>query len=531
MCGIVAVIYSDPASTGAAGLMYRGLIDLQPRGKEAAGIETDRGFWKDQGTPERVFLEHRFNRPFNWAGNRVSDFLLFCGIVPAYKYNLQGLGGSIGVGHVLYTTSGKGADHKTIRRRAQPFHCRLGGRKGKDIWFAFNGNLTNWEEIAEECRREGYKKPIINDTHAIAALIELAASSTLEHALKYEVLPRLQWSFSIVFHDVSERVLYAVRDRRGFMPLFIGRRGREFWVASSEDCVFDEGSLNCSFVSEVLPGSMVKLDPKAFRSEQIEKDDKQDDGTIQTSYWSAPKNFARESRLCLFHFGYFQRPDSCFAGRNIKTVRQKAGQRLAELHPVLRADIVVPIRDSGSAAATGYAWQMKKNLDPEALFRPHPTGRSFIEPLKQSRIEGVAKKLRVIPEAFRGKVVVLVDDSIVRGITMQHLIRRLWAAGVKEIHVRIALPPVKFPCSYGIDMRTPGELAWNFCGGDVEKVRAFIGATSLAYLDPVDEKIRAIIETPERHPYVALTRESFCTQCFTGENAVQELEKLECPAV
>ncbi|MBI1956947.1 MAG: hypothetical protein HYS44_00605 [Candidatus Niyogibacteria bacterium] len=496
MCGIVGIAHFDPDHDDIASRISWALVELEHRGKEASGIATDRGLLKGRGTPEQVFNES----------------------------NLENLGGHIGIGHVLYTTSGKTVDPHSLQQRAQPQWCRVSGKDDRPIYFAFNGNLTNWKELAEECWREGYEKPIINDTGVIAALIECSASASFEKVLIYEVLPRLQWSFSIIFYDVANSALYAARDRLGFMPLFIGRRGREFLIAASEDCVFAEGSLNCSLVYEVMPGSIVRLDPKRLR-EQIEKDDKHDDGTIQTEFWNrrpiVPKH-------CIFHWIYFLRPDGTWGARNVKMTQKNAGMRLAVLHPPPSdADFVAPVRDSGFAAAAGFALQSRLPLEPDALFRPHTVGRTFMEPHQKLREEGVGKKHRVIPEVVCGKSILLVDDSVVRATTLQKIIRRLRSAGAHAVHVRIASPPIRYPCVYGIDTPTLEELAWNRCGKSVEGIRAFIDADSLGYLDSIEENKGAILDTAVRSPYhLPLDRNSFCTQCFTGENAVSELECL-----
>jgi len=296
-------------------------------------------------------------------------------------------------------------------------------------------------------------------------------------------------------------------------------------VASSEDCVFAEGSLNCTLVGEVLPGYLVKLDPRAERHNRTEKDDKGDDGTIEAWMWR-PKRFL-SPKHCIFYAIYFFRPDGTFVGRNVKTIQERAGEKLAEQH-LVAADVVIPVNDSGLAAAMGYARKSGIPLDPFGLFRPHTVGRTFMEPHQHLREEGVGKKHRVIPEVVFEKRVVVVDDSLVRGTTMKRLVGWIFKAGAREVHVRIASPPIRYPCAYGIDVPTFEELAWHKCGGTKEGVRMFIGAISLEYLDSPADNIAAALETRERHrfQYFPVDEESFCTQCFDGKDATSGLRGL-----
>ena len=484
MCGVVGVVAFDPDFDDAASWLSWALVEQEHRGKEASGIYTNKSSYKNKGTPEQVFSKKR----------------------------LEDLGGYIGLGHVLYTTSGKTLDDGSVRMRAQPFLANLGGDRKKPIAFSFNGNLVNWQKLREECRERGYAKPIINDTGVIAALIELASGKALEEALINEVLPRLEWSFSIIFYDKALGVLYGARDPRGFMPLVLGRRNDEFLVVASEDCVFAEGGFGCERIGEVPPGSMVKLDPKSHEP-------------FSVTVWAK----SVPARHCIFHWIYFNRPDGTFCGKNVKTTQEKAGELLAKIHPFLHADVIIPVSDSGLAAAQGYAKVMTEKtgrwlFDTFGLFRPHTVGRTFMEPHQHLREEGVGKKHRVIEEVVKGKVVVLVDDSLVRGTTMKRLVKRLFEiGGAKEVHVRIASPPIKEICVHGIDMPTHKELAWNRCHQSKEEACRLIGATSLEYLDgdgSIKHNIQAILQTPSRYPN-SLDEDSFCTQCFTGINAIK----------
>jgi len=487
MCGILGAIAYDPAFSGIASLLWRGAKRLTHRGQEGWGMVTDHAFF------------HTTQGVYKYTGR------LWDGLDRSAPVTL---GGSAGLLQTLYTTTGKTSDRAARLRRIQPFIAYLGGDKEKPVAFVFNGTLMNWRELGAECVQAGYQKEIFNDTAAIAALVEMAESASLEDALRDEILPRLQWSFSLIFLPLYRRELIVARGMHGFMPLALGIREGEFMVAASEDWVFARGGLNCRTVGEVPRGTMMVLDPAHSPplSEPIE--------------W---KHERVPARYCLLHFIYFNHPGSTFCGRSVKEVQERAGEALARRYPVDHAEVITWVNDSGRAAGQAYGRAMAERtgrwmFDGLVIYRERSADRAFIEPEEELRRAMVEGKHDMDRYAVAGKVVVVVDDSIVRATTMQWIVSLLFGAGAKEVHVRIASPPVKAPCRYGIDTPTFGELAWNYCGEEKERVRGVIGATSLEYL-LVEDNITAACGGRAHYPCV-LTTNSFCTECFTGRDAV-----------
>jgi amidophosphoribosyltransferase len=441
-CGLFGV-YGSPI---AASLIYRGLFALQHRGQEGAGIVVADGnevrSMKGQGLVSDVFPH---------GGEDAS------------------LEGHLGIGHVRYSTTGG-----TRIQNVQPLvvECSDG------IWaVAHNGNLVNARRLRSMYEDSG---AIFQTSTDSEVLVHLLADPMFRNRPRRveRALSELDGSFSFLL--LTSRCIMAARDSRGFRPLSIGRRG-DAWVFASETCALYQ--TDAEFVRDVEPGELVTVDEHGLRSSQ---------------FTDVP---AERLAHCVFEMVYFARPDSAVFGKNVHQTRMEYGMRLAKEHPV-EADIVVAVPDSGNSAALGYSRQSGIPLD-YGFIRNHYIGRTFIMPKPDDRGRGVDLKLSVLADVVRGKRVVVVDDSIVRGTTAQHRVMGLRAAGAKEVHMRISCPPVAHPCYYGIDFPTREELIAG--GQDVESIRKYLGADSLGYLSP--ESLLAPFAKPG----------DFCTACFTGD--------------
>ncbi|WP_378099575.1 amidophosphoribosyltransferase [Cellulomonas sp. T2.31MG-18] len=433
-----------------AKLTYFGLYALQHRGQESAGIATSDGrhllVYKDMGLVSQVFDETALNA----------------------------LTGHIAIGHTRYSTTGA-----STWENAQP---TLGATAGGTVALGHNGNLTNTAELIElvaerygSKRRGELARGNTTDTALVTALLAGDPDHTLE-ATALEVLPRLRGAFSLVFMD--ETTLYAARDPQGVRPLVLGRLERG-WVVASETPALD--IVGASYVREVEPGEFLAIDADGLRSSR----------------------FATPDRAgCIFEYVYLARPDTTIAGRSVHASRVDMGRRLAVEHPV-EADLVIPVPESGTPAAVGYAQQSGIPFG-QGLTKNAYVGRTFIQPSQTLRQLGIRLKLNPLREVIRGKRLVVVDDSIVRGNTQRALIRMLREAGAAEVHVRISSPPVKWPCFYGIDFASRAELIAN--GLAVEEIAASLGADSLGYIS-----IEGLVEATEQ-PVGQL-----CTACFTGK--------------
>jgi amidophosphoribosyltransferase len=345
---------------------------------------------------------------------------------------------------------------------------------------AHNGNLTNTGSLAELVQKLETDSPkndrgATTDTEIMTALIGLQDEKNVE-ASALAVLPKLEGAFSLVFMD--EHTLYAARDRHGVRPLVIGKLDRG-WVVASETAALD--IVGAAFVREVEPGEFLAINEDGIRSHM----------------WATP-----EPKGCIFEYVYLARPDTTIAGQGIHAVRGRIGQRLAIEAPV-DADLVIPVPESGTPAAIGYA---KQSGIPYGLglVKNSYVGRTFIQPSQTIRQLGIRLKLNPLREIIEGKRIIVVDDSIVRGNTQRALVRMLREAGALEIHVRISSPPVKWPCFYGIDFATRAELIAS--GLEVEEIRRSIGADSLAYVS--EEGLIEATSIPES---------KLCTACFSGK--------------
>ncbi len=389
--------------------------------------------------------------------------------------DLATLPGDLAIGHCRYSTTGS-----STWVNAQP---TLRPTKYGTLALAHNGNLTNTGDLAELVQKlepsNGRERGATTDTEIMTALISLQNEKNVE-ASAMSVLPQLEGAFSLVFMD--EHTLYAARDRHGVRPLVLGKL-ENGWVVASESAALD--IVGAAFVREIEPGEFVAIDATGVRSER----------------W-APA----EPKGCLFEYVYLARPDTTIAGQGIHATRVRIGERLAKEAPV-EADLVIPVPESGTPAAIGYA---KGSGIPfgMGLVKNSYVGRTFIQPSQTIRQLGIRLKLNPLREIIEGKRIVVVDDSIVRGNTQRAIVRMLREAGAREIHVRISSPPVKWPCFYGIDFATRAELVAS--GLEVEEIRRSIGADSLGYVS-----LEGLIESTQ------VEENKLCGACFTGQYPIR----------
>ncbi|OGX54371.1 MAG: hypothetical protein A2460_02585 [Omnitrophica WOR_2 bacterium RIFOXYC2_FULL_43_9] len=312
-------------------------------------------------------------------------------------------------------------------------------------------------------------------------------SSDVKERLLY-ALKRIRGAYSLVMMD--NHTLIGVRDPLGFRPLCLGKLGGA-WCLASETCAFD--LVGARFVRDVDPGEIVFINKEGLKSIR-------------------PKELhAKRYAHCIFEHVYFARPDSIVFGQTVHVVRQKLGEQLAKEHPV-KADFVVPVPDSGFSAAMGYAKGSKIPLE-MGIIRNHYVGRTFIQPAQNSRELGIKVKFNLLRDVLRGKRIIIVDDSIVRGNTSRIRVRNLRHAGVKEVHLRISCPPHRYPCFYGIDFHKSNELIANRYES-IEKIRQYLGVDSLGYLSL--EGMLGCLKHPVNH---------YCTACWTGRYVLQPEKK------
>lgn len=450
MCGIIGIYNHPEAST----LAYLGLYALQHRGQESAGIVTS-----DAGQ----FAVHR-------AMGLVAD--IFDEAV------LQQLKGNLAIGHVRYSTHGA-----STLNNCQPFTVNYA--RGS-LAVSHNGNIVNADSIRKKLEADGAIFQSNMDTEVI---VHMLAKSKKPTGLKRlaEVLSQLEGAFSLLF--LTETRLIAARDPHGFRPLVLGKMG-DAHVVASETCAFD--LIGAKFVREIEPGEIVEIDERGVNSHRFDP--------------------AAKKRQCIFEYVYFARPDSQVFGRDVYEMRKGFGKMLAQQGRV-DADVVVPVPDSGVPAAIGFAQESGLPFE-LGLIRNHYVGRTFIEPEQNIRHFGVKVKLNPVHTTLKGKRVILVDDSIVRGTTSRKIIKMVREAGAKEVHVRISSPPTQWPCFYGIDTPSREELISSH--KSVEDIRQFIQADSLAYLS-----------LDGLYWFDTAKQEGFCDACFTGKYAVGREEIAE----
>jgi len=443
-CGVVA-IYGHPEASKMANL---GLYTLQHRGQESAGICSSDG---------RQIHCHK-------SMGHVADIFT----TPV----LQTLPGELAIGHTRYSTAGD-----TELLNAQPFSVAC--NKGR-IAVAHNGNITNAADLRKDLEMRGAIFQASSDTEVILHLVAHSSERTLAGALR-DALLQLDGAFSLVF--LAEDRIIVARDPNGFRPLAMGRLelgSRIVTVFASETCAFD--LMGAVYQQDVAPGEMVIVGPE---------------GTTRERY--APE---RPLSQCVFEHVYFSRPDSIVFGRAVQESRENLGRLLARECPA-DADLVVPVPDSGVAAATGYAAESGLPFR-QGLIRNHYVGRTFIEPSQAIRDFGVKLKLNPVRYLLEGKRVVLVDDSIVRGTTSRKIVRMVRAAGAREVHLRISCPPTVSPCFYGVD--TPHKSELIAANSQVDEIRRFVEADSLGYLS-----------LGSLRKAVADDNDEFCYACYTGD--------------
>ncbi|MCX8084845.1 MAG: amidophosphoribosyltransferase [Calditerrivibrio sp.] len=437
-CG-VAGVYGDK---DAANLVYLSLYSLQHRGQEGSGIcSTDR----------HSFYIHK-------SLGLVAD--IFSNNV------LRELKGDIAIGHNRYSTTGANNISNT-----QPIFAEI--NKGK-IALVHNGNIVNASQIKQELVESGSIFMSTTDSEIIIHLLAKNQKPTLIEAI-VDALSLLKGAYSLIF--MTEHSLIGVRDPMGVRPLVLGKI-RSGYMLASETVALD--LVEAEFIREIEPGEMVIIN---------------DDGIKSFKPFESVV-----PRPCIFEYIYFARPDSMIFGKYVYDVRKEFGKRLALENPV-EADIVIPVPDSGVVATLGYSEYSGLPYE-QGLIRNHYVGRTFIEPSQSIRHFGVKIKLNPVTSIIRGKRVVVVDDSIVRGTTSRKIVKMLREAGAKEVHMRISSPPTKFPCFYGIDTPTRKELIAST--HTIDEIRKYITADSLGYLS-----IQGMYECVKNLP--------FCDACFTGD--------------
>lgn len=455
MCGVVG-IYGHKE---AANLAYLGLYALQHRGQESAGIVASDG--------EQL----RFVREMGHVGD----------IFTADR--LAHLKGTAAIGHVRYSTAGDSS-----LKNAQPIAVDY---SGGSVAVGHNGNLVNAPELRERLEAEGSIFQSTSDTEVIVHLMARSREATLPERIA-DALRQVRGAYSLVF--LSDDMLIAVRDPMGFRPMALGRMSNGAHIITSETCSFE--LVEATFVRNIEPGEMIVIDKNGLRSLRPFPD--------------AP------AHRCLFEWVYFARPDSQIDGRSVYRAREHMGRRLAIEHPV-PADVVIAVPDSGVAAAIGYARESGVPYD-QGLMRSHYVGRTFIEPSQQIRHFGVKLKLSPVHEVLRGKRVVVVDDSIVRGTTSRKIVSMIRGAGASEVHMRISSPPTVGPCRYGIDTPTTEELIASNHGTD--DIRKFIEADSLGYLSLAG--LYESVEGAAKASAAGGGPHGFCDACFSGKYPIAD---------
>ncbi len=444
-CGLFGIL----GDVEAVQKTFFGLHSLQHRGQESAGIASSDGesirCYTGMGMVRRVFR----------SGSDI----------------LAKLSNSIAIGHVRYSTTGA---NKAIN--SQPL---LSEYSRGQVAMAHNGNLINAALLRDEYEAHGSIFKSTSDTEIITHLLAKPTHVSNPDPLAH-VLNHLQGAYCLVFLFADR--IEAARDPYGIRPLCIGQTEKGCYVIASETCAFD--AIEAKFIREVEPGEIVRLDKKGLSSRFFVKP-----GTVTPAH-------------CIFEHIYFAKQNSTIFGENVHEFRKKLGRQLAIEQPA-DADVVIPVPDSGTSAAIGYAEQSKIPFD-MGFVRSHYIGRTFISPDQKIRELEVKLKLAIVNEIVRGKRVVVVDDSIVRGTTTRGKMRALRQAGAKQIHLRVSCPPLRFPCFYGVDFPTKEELLAN--NRDFEQIKDFLGVDSVGYMS-LDGLLSCAV----------LPAEHYCTACWNGK--------------
>ncbi len=453
-CGIFAIHGSPDAAVNTA----LGLHALQHRGQEAAGIVTMQG---------ELFSAH-------FAEGLVADNFTSRKVV-------KKLEGDIAIGHVRYSTAGK----KTARN-FQPIYAQLACGF---LALAHNGNLTNATTLRNNLIKRGAIFQSTMDTEVIIHLIALSQKPTLNEKI-IDAASQIEGAFSLVI--IHEGKIIALRDPNGVRPLVLGKLGDSYIVAS-ETCALD--IIGAKFERDIEHGEMIVIDKNGITSSQ--------------------PFVAKPSKFCIFEYVYFARPDSLLEGKNVYEMRKNIGIELAR-EVNIDADVVVPVPDSGVPAAIGFAAESKIPFE-LGIIRNHYVGRTFIEPTDKVRHFGVKLKHNANLAVIKGKRVILIDDSIVRGTTSKKIVQMIRDAGAKEVHMLIASPPTIAPCFYGVD--TPDKKDLIAANYNIEEVKKMIGADSLAYLS-IDGLYRAIVRDKRDN-----SNPQYCDACFTDDYPIRLIDR------
>ncbi|MFN3966134.1 MAG: amidophosphoribosyltransferase [Endomicrobiia bacterium] len=444
MCGLFGIY----GASECANITYFGLYALQHRGQESAGIVVSDGeklkTYKGMGLVNDVFNEE----------------------------NLKQLTGHIAIGHVRYSTTGP-----SVIENAQPFVANFSSGQ---IAIAHNGNLTNTRYLRNKLESEGSIFQTTMDSEIIVHLIARSRKSTIIDRI-IDALNQVKGAYSLLF--LVENKIIAIRDPNGFRPLWLGRLNNSV-VFGSETCAFD--IIQAEAIRELEPGEIVIVDKSGINSLKPFKNNK--------------------NSFCIFENIYFARPDSNIFGGSVYFTRKQLGKQLAKEHPA-NADIVLAIPDSGNYAALGFSEESKIPFE-MGIIRNHYIGRTFIQPFQTSRELGVKLKLNPVKELLKGKKIVIVEDSIVRGTTSKLRINTLKKAGAREINIRVSCPPIKFPCYYGIDFPTKEELVAS--KNSIEEIANLLGVNSLKYLS-----LEGLLNS------MPISGKNFCTACFDGNYPVE----------
>lgn len=451
-CGVFG-IYNNP---NAAYYTYLGLYALQHRGQESAGIAVTNG--------ERI----TYHRDFGLVSSVFTD------------ESLKKLTGHVAIGHNRYSTSGASDSPDNV----QPIVVSY---KNGQMAIAHNGNLVNALELREQLEEEGSIFRGTSDSEVIVHLIVKSKKRKFLERLM-DALSKLKGAYSLLV--MTNKKLIVIRDPWGFRPLCMGELDGSP-VFASETCAFD--LIGAKFIRDVEPGEVVLIENGRIESFRI------------------PGSEGARKSQCIFEFVYFARPDSKIFGRSVYEVRKEFGRLLARENPV-DADIVIPVPDSGVVPALGYSQESGIPFE-MGLIRNHYVGRTFIKPQQKMRDIGVKVKLNPVPELLKGKRVVVIDDSIVRGTTSRKIVRMLREAGAKEVHMRISSPPTKWPCYFGIDTPTRDQLIAS--SHSVEEICKYIEADSLGYLS-LEGMIRA----------AGGDGVGYCTACFNGDYPIEAPERI-----
>ncbi len=443
-CGIFGIYASGRK---VSEIIFYSLQALQHRGQESAGIAVSDGenilVFKDLGLVSQVFNEQ----------------------------NIAPLQGHLGIGHTRYSTRGK-----NIWRNSQPLYHMF---KDESFALAHNGNLINVGSIRKAQIKKGIKFETTTDSEVIASLIESSDKDNIEDAIS-EAVSKLKGSYSLVI--LTKDKIFGIRDPYGFRPLVLGSIDGDYVIAS-ETCALD--IIDAAFIREIDPGEIIVIDRDGPRSQMLLPVDR--------------------VSMCIFELIYFARPDSYINNKNMFEARHRMGEELAGESPV-KADIVISVPDSGTPAAIGYS-AASKTPYAEGFIKNRYIGRIFIQPEQKIREISVRLKLNPLKDIIRGKKLVVVDDSIVRGNTSKKIIKMLYDAGAKEVHMRVSSPPLLYPCYYGIDMATKKEFVASH--KSLEDIRKFLKVDSLNYLS-----MNGLVKA------VGQSKDKFCFACFNGDYPV-----------